>query len=393
MRIAQVAPLFESVPPRLYGGTERVVSYLTEELDRQGHEVTLFASGDSETSARLVAGCPRALWQEPGCRDTLPHHVRLVELVAREADRFDVIHFHLDYVHFPAVSRLPCPTVTTLHGRLYPPDEEALFEAYPQVPLVSISDEQRRPLPRANWQATVYHGMPLDVHTFREGPGSYLAFLGRVSPEKGLDKAVEIAWLAGMPLRVAAKIYPEERPYYEREIEPLLRASPWVEFVGEVGGAAKNAFLGNAYAVLFPIDWAEPFGLVMIEAMACGTPIVAFRRGSVPEVMVDGVTGFVVDSVEEAVPAVRRVAGLSRLGCRRAFEERFNAGRMARDYLEVYRRLVHVAAEQSRPTPLTTGPSLPRVWQGPGQRTPPRSHTSLLGALHRVGHHDWGCTA
>ncbi len=339
MRIAQVAPLFESVPPKLYGGTERVLSYLTEELVRQGHDVTLFASGDSETSARLVAGCPRALWREPGCRDTLPHHVRLVELVAREADRFDVIHFHLDYVHFPAVGRLPCPTVTTLHGRLYAPDEDALFDAYFQVPLVSISDAQRRPIPRANWQATVYHGMPLDVHTFRDTPGSYLAFLGRVSPEKGLDKAVEIARLAGMPLRVAAKIYPEERAYYEQVIEPLFRASPWVEFVGEVGGASKDAFLGGARALLFPIDWPEPFGLVMIESMACGTPVVAFRRGSVPEVMTDGVTGFVVDDVAAAVLAVGATAALDRRVCRRAFAERFGVSRMASDYLSVYRRL------------------------------------------------------
>jgi glycosyltransferase involved in cell wall biosynthesis len=380
MRIAQVAPLFESVPPRLYGGTERVVSYLTEELVRQGHEVTLFASGDSETSARLVAGSPRALWQEPGCRDTLPHHVRLVELVAREADRFDLIHFHLDYVHFPVVSRLPCPTVTTPHGRLHPPDEEALFAAHPGVALVSISDDQRRPIPHANWQATVYHGIPLDLHTFREGPGSYLAFLGRVSPEKGLDKAVEIARRAGLPLRVAAKIYPEERPYFERVIEPLFRASPWVEFVGEVGGASKDAFLGGASALLFPIEWAEPFGLVMIEAMACGTPVVAFRRGSVPEVMVDGVTGFVVDGLEEAVSAVGRVAGLSRLSCRTAFEERFNAARMAQDYLAVYRRLVHAAEERSQPEPLATGPGLPGMRPGLGRRIPLRSYLPLPGS-------------
>jgi glycosyltransferase involved in cell wall biosynthesis len=339
MRIAQVAPLFESVPPRMYGGTERVVSYLTEDLVRQGHDVTLFASGDSETSARLVAGCPQALWQEPGCRDTLPHHVQLVELVAREADRFDVIHFHLDYVHFPAVSRLPCPSVTTLHGRLYPPDEERLFDVYPKVPLVSISDAQRQPIPRANWQATVYHGMPLDTHTFCERPGSYLAFLGRVSPEKGLDKAVEIAGLAGIPLRVAAKIYPEERPYYEQVIEPLFQASRWVEFVGEVGGRSKDTFLGGARALLFPIDWAEPFGLVMIESMACGTPVIAFRRGSVPEVMTEGVTGFVVDDVPAAVEAVRATAALDRRACRQAFVERFGVTRMASDYQAVYRRL------------------------------------------------------
>ncbi|MDR3620455.1 MAG: glycosyltransferase family 4 protein [Paludisphaera borealis] len=340
MRIAQVAPLFECVPPKLYGGTERVVSYLTEELVRQGHEVTLFASGDSETSARLVPSCRRALWQEPGCLETLPHHVRLVEMVAAEAHRFDLIHFHIDYVHFPVVGRLPCPTVTTLHGRLHPPDQEGLFETCSEVPLVSISDDQRRPIPSANWQATVHHGLPLDLHTFRDAPGTYLAFLGRVSPEKGLDRAIEIARRAGMPLRVAARIYPEERPYYERVIEPLLRASPWVEFVGEVGGAAKDDFLGNAHALLFPIEWDEPFGLVMIESMACGTPVIAFRRGSVPEVMVHGVTGFVVEDVAEAEEALGRVPTLSRWACRRTFVERFGAARMAMDYLAVYRRLV-----------------------------------------------------
>ncbi|SIO61776.1 Glycosyltransferase involved in cell wall bisynthesis [Singulisphaera sp. GP187] len=353
MRIAQVAPLYESVPPKLYGGTERVVSYLTEELVRQGHEVTLFASGDSRTNARLVAGCPRALWQEPGCLETLPHHVRLVTMVVREADRFDLIHFHLDYLHFPVVGRLPCPTVTTLHGRLYPPDQEALFDAYPDVPLVSISDDQRRPIPRANWRATIYHGLPLDLHTPRDAPGTYLAFLGRISPEKGLEKAIEIARRAGMTLRVAAKIYPEERTYYEREIAPLLRASPWVEFVGEVGGAAKDAFLGGASALLFPIEWAEPFGLVMIEAIACGTPVIAFRRGSVPEVMVEGVTGFVVDNVAEAVEAVGRVSGLSRRLCRQVFAQRYGADRMARDYQAVYRNLVSekdwTASQDGRP--------------------------------------------
>jgi glycosyltransferase involved in cell wall biosynthesis len=381
MRIAQVAPLFESVPPKLYGGTERVVSHLTEELVRQGHEVTLFASGDSETSARLVPGCPRALWETPGCRETLPHHVRLVEMVAGEAHRFDLIHFHLDYVHFPVVGRLPCPTVTTLHGRLHPPDEAAFFETYPEVPLVSISDDQRRPIPGANWRATVHHGMPLDVHTFREAPGSYLAFLGRVSPEKGLDKAIEIARRAGIPLRVAAKIYPEERPYYENQIEPLLRASPWVEFVGEVGGAAKDAFLGNAHALLFPIDWAEPFGLVMIEAMACGTPIIAFRRGSVPEVMVEGVTGFVVEDVPEAAEAVARVPTLSRRDCRRVFDDRYTSARMARDYLTVYRRLL---GDGPRPIALSRGMS-----DVSGPVVPMAHHGGLLGhvagAPSRVG--------
>ena len=381
MRIAQVAPLFESVPPRLYGGTERVVSNLTEELVRQGHDVTLFASGDSLTSARLVAGCPRALWQEPGCRDTLPHHVRLVELVAREADRFDLIHFHLDYVHFPAVSRLPCPTVTTLHGRLYPPDEEGILGSYAHVPLVSISDDQRRPIPRANWQATVHHGLPLDVHTFRERPGSYLAFLGRVSPEKGLDKAVEIARLAGMPLRVAAKIYPEERPYYEGVIEPLFRASPWVEFVGEVGGATKDAFLGGAFAVLFPIEWAEPFGLVMIESMACGTPVVAFRRGSVPEVMIDRVTGFVVDDVGIARSPGRSAAGGRRSDrrlCRKGFRRAFRGG--ADGLARLPGRLSPTRRRRSIPVRRRPATALRRV-RSPSDRV--HHHGGLLGPVGR----------
>jgi glycosyltransferase involved in cell wall biosynthesis len=340
MRIAQVAPLYESVPPTLYGGTERVVSYLTEELVRQGHEVTLFASGDSVTEARLVPACPHALWRDERCRDTLPHHVRLMELVFQHVSRFDVIHFHCDYLHFPLLRRHPCPSVTTLHGRLHVPDLLPLFQEYAEVPLVSISHDQRRPLPWANWEATVYHGLPRDLHRFRARPGDYLAFLGRVSPEKRLDRAIAIARQAGLRLRVAAKIYPGDRDYFHQTIEPLLRdAGPAVELVGEVGGRGKDDFLGNALALLFPIDWAEPFGLVMIEAMACGTPVVAFRNGSVPEVMEDGVTGFVVESVPEAVRAVGRVRALSRYACRRVFEERFDAARMARNYVEVYRRL------------------------------------------------------
>jgi len=350
MRIAQVAPLFETIPPKLYGGTERVVSYLTDELVRQGHEVTLFASADSASTARLVPCCPRALWGDPNCREMLPHQIRQMALVAREAHRFDVIHFHSDYVHFPLVEQFPCPTVTTLHGRVHPPDHQALFEAYPDVPLVSISDDQRRPLPWANWRTTVHHGLPRHEHTFQPDPRRYLAFLGRVSPEKGLDKAVEIARQVEMPLKVAAKIYPEEVSYFEEIIKPLFQASPWVEFVGEVGGRAKDEFLGNAYALLFPINWAEPFGLVMIEAMACGTPVVAFRHGSVPEVMTDGVTGFVVDDVPDAVDAVGKVGMLDRRRCRQTFEERFDAARMSRDYLEVYRRLAHPARDWRRPT-------------------------------------------
>jgi glycosyltransferase involved in cell wall biosynthesis len=356
MRIAQVAPLYESVPPKLYGGTERVVSYLTEELVRLGHEVTLFASGDSRTSARLVAGCPRALWRDENCRETLPLHVRLLELVFQDVSRFDVLHFHCDYLHFPLLRRIPCPSVTTLHGRLHLPDLQPLFDEYSEVPLVSISDDQRRPIPWANWQATVHHGLPRHLHTFREGPGAYLAFLGRISPEKRLDRAIEIACAAGMRLRVAAKIYPEERGYYEQSIVPLLHeARGWVEFIGEVGGSDKDEFLGNAHALLFPIDWPEPFGLVMIEAMACGTPVIAFRNGSVPEVLQHGLTGFIVESVEQAVQAVRQVPGLSRPAIRRAFEERFDVARMAHDYLHVYRRMVRYGPPPGRGTARLSG--------------------------------------
>lgn len=350
MRIAQVAPLYESVPPRLYGGTERVVSYLTEELVRLGHEVTLFASGDSTTTAKLVAPCPRALWHDERCRETLPHHVRLMELVFRDASRFDVIHFHCDYLHFPLLRRSPCATVTTLHGLLHPPDLQQLFEEYTEVPLVSISDAQRQPFPRANWQATVHHGLPRDLHTFREQPGRYLAFLGLMSPEKRLDRAIAIARRAGVPLKVAAKIYPEEREYFTRVIQPLLDESrSWVEFIGEIGGAEKDRFLGEALALLFPIDWPEPFGLVMIEALACGTPVVAWRNGSVPEVIEDGVTGFVVDSVDEAVRAVEHVGTLRRRDCRAAFEQRYDTSRMARAYLDVYRRVAHAQLGQWSP--------------------------------------------
>jgi glycosyltransferase involved in cell wall biosynthesis len=341
MRIAQVAPLYESVPPKLYGGTERVVSYLTEELVRLGHDVTLFASGDSETSARLVPACERALWRDPHCRETLPHHVRLMELVFREARKFDVIHFHGDYLHFPFLRHHPTPGVTTLHGLMNRHDLQSLFEEYWDTPLVSISDNQRRPLPEANWRATVYHGLPRDLHTFRQGKGEYLLFVGRISPEKRLDRAIEIARRTGRQLKVAAKIYDEDRAYYQRSIEPLLRESKsFVEFVGEVGGGDKDELMGNAYALLFPIDWPEPFGLVMIESLACGTPVIAWKNGSVPEVIADRKTGFVVDSIDEAVSAVAEVEYLSRHACRQAFEQRFDAPRMARNYVDVYSRLI-----------------------------------------------------
>ena len=344
MRIAQVAPLYESVPPKLYGGTERVVSYLTEELVRLGHEVTLFASGDSETNARLVPACDRALWRDPNCRETLPHHVRLMELVFREARKFDVIHFHCDYLHFPLLRRCATAGVTTLHGRVHPPDLQPLFEEYGETPLVSISDSQRRPLPGANWQATVYHGLPRDLQTFRQRGGDYLLFVGRISPEKRLDRAIEIARQTGRQLKVAAKIYDEDRAYYQNAIEPLLRESKsFVEFIGEVGGKDKDELMGNAYAFLFPIDWPEPFGLVMIESLACGTPVIAWNNGSVPEVLADGETGFVVNTIDQAVKAVGQVARLSRHACRRAFERRFDVTSMARNYVEVYSRLIHNA--------------------------------------------------
>jgi glycosyltransferase involved in cell wall biosynthesis len=338
MRIAQVAPLYESVPPKLYGGTERVVSYLTEELVRAGHEVTLFASGDSKTSARLVPCCPRALWRDSRYLEDLPHHVRQMELVFRDVSQFDVIHFHTDYIHFPFLRRQPCASVTTLHGQLHIPDAKPFFHEYPEISLVSISNDQRRPVPWANWRATVYHGLPRELHSFREGSGEYLAFLGRTSPQKGLDRAIAIARASGMKLKIAAKVYSGEREYFHRTIEPLLReAGSAVKFIGEVGGRDKDEFLGNAYALLFPIDWREPFGLVMIEAMACGTPVVAWRNGSVPEVIDDGVTGYIVDSVEDAVMAVGRVKQLDRRTCRAVFEKRFDAARMAREYTNVYR--------------------------------------------------------
>lgn len=335
MRIAQIAPLFESVPPHAYGGTERVVAYLTEELVRQGHDVTLFASADSRTSARFVPGCSRSLRTHPGSIDPLAHHLVMLEQVARRASQFDVLHFHMDYLHFPVSRRARWPTVTTLHGRLDIPDLQPLYDEYDEMPVVSISDAQRVPMPQANWQATVHHGLPPDLFRCHEEPGAYLAFLGRVSPEKRVDRAVEIARRLGLPLRVAAKIDRADRTYFESHIARLFEL-PFVEFIGEIDERQKQAFLGNARALLFPIDWAEPFGLVMIEAMACGTPVVAWRGGSVEEVIVDGVTGFVVENMDDAVAATRRVDTLDRRACRRHFEASFTAARMAGEYLAVY---------------------------------------------------------
>ena len=381
MRIAQVAPLYESVPPQLYGGTERVVSYLTEELVRMGHEVTLFASGDSVTQAKLVAACPQSLWRNPDCRETLPHHVRLMDIVFEDVSRFDVIHFHTDYLHFPLLRSYPCKSVTTIHGRLHPADLKSLLEGHSEAQLVSISDSQRLPIPEANWVSTVYHGLPRGLHRFRSQSNDYLAFLGRISPEKRLDRAIEIARLAGKKLKVAAKIYPEERAYFAEVIEPLLRDSrSFVDFVGEVGGREKDEFLGNASALLFPIDWAEPFGLVMIESLACGTPVVAWRNGSVPEVIEDGVTGFIVEDLAQAVRAVGDVAGLSRVRCRKVFEERFDASRMAGNYLDVYRRLTYSGSDAEQTVHAFEAP--PRTAEGGMDRAMvPRPGGALLGAV------------
>ena len=338
MRIAQVAPLYESVPPKFYGGTERVVSYLTEELVRQGHEVTLFASGDSVTAARLISGSTRSLRLDPGCRDPIAHHVRLMELVARRADDFDIIHFHIDYLHFPVSKRIATPSITTLHGRLNFPDLVPLYREYRDVPVISISDSQRAPLPWLNWQATIHHGLPEDLYRFQDSTDDYLAFVGRISPEKRADRAIEIARRTGIKLRIAAKVDRTDQEYFETVIQPLL-SDPIVEFVGEIGEREKSNFFGNARALLFPIDWPEPFGLVMIEAMACGTPVIAYRNGSVGEIIEPGVNGFIVEDMDSAVEAVGRIASVNRRRCRQHFEQKFSVRRMAEDYVKVFQRL------------------------------------------------------
>ncbi|MPZ21162.1 MAG: glycosyltransferase [Luteitalea sp.] len=354
MRIAQVSPLYESVPPRLYGGTERVVSYLTEELVQQGHEVTLFASGDSATTARLVPGCPEALRSAGSCLDPLAHHVLMLEQLFQRAEEFDIIHLHVDYLYFSLSRRSTVPSVTTLHGRLDLPDLQPLFREFSDTRVISISDAQRAALPGANWLGTVYHGLPEDRHTFYQGAGDYLAFVGRISPEKRVDRAIEIARRAEMPIKIAAKIDKQDREYFERDIAPLF-VLPHVQYLGEIGESVKWELLGHARALLFPIDWCEPFGLVVIEAMACGTPVIACRKGSVPEVMVDGVTGFIVDTVDEAVCAVGHVRELSRAACRRVFEERYTAARMARDYVKIYDQVLAPA-----PSPVLIAAGVPR---------------------------------
>jgi glycosyltransferase involved in cell wall biosynthesis len=339
MRIAQVAPLYESVPPKLYGGTERVVSWLTEELVRLGHEVTLFASGDSLTTARLIAPCKRALRLDSDCIDQLAHHVIMLDQVFSEKENFDIIHYHVDYLHFPFSHHQHTAHVTTLHGGLDFPDLVPVYRHFADVPVISISDAQRKPLPWANWQGTVHHGLPLSSFSRGSGRGGYLAFLGRTSPEKGLDHAIEIAKRTETPLKIAAKIDRVDARYFETIIKPLLD-HPLIEFIGEIGYSEKEAFLGNAAGLLFPISWREPFGLVMIEAMACGTPVIAYPLGSVPEVVKEGVSGFVVHDVDGAVSAVKKLAEIDRRRCRSYFEQHFNAERMAQDYLNIYRRLV-----------------------------------------------------
>ena len=336
MRIAQVAPLNESVPPKLYGGTERIVSYLTEECVRQGHEVTLFASRDSNTHAKLVPVSPRGLRLQGGKGvDPLAQHVRMVEMVMRAQRDFDIVHFHIDYVHFPAVRRERIASVTTLHNRLDIADTHAVYRDFPEIRLVSISAAQRKPMCWAHWAGNVYHGLPESLYRPRVEAGEYLAFIGRISPEKRVDRAIEIAKRTETPLKIAAKLDKANKEYFEERIRRLLD-SPLVEYVGEIGEAEKSEFLGHASALLFPIDWPEPFGLVMIEAMACGTPVIAYRAGSVPEVIEDGVTGYTVRNLEEGVSAVQRVGQLDRRDCRRAFEERFSAQRMVRDYTTIY---------------------------------------------------------
>ena len=341
MKIAQVAPLIESVPPRLYGGTERIVSYLTEELVRLGHDVTLFASADSITSAELAPCCTRALRLDPTVRDIIPHFTLMIDKVRERAKEFDVFHFHIDFFHFPLFRSLAARTLTTLHGRQDLADLKPFYARFGEMPLVSISHDQRKSLPHANFVATIHHGIPADLHRPSFEQGRYLAFLGRISPEKRPDRAIRIARAAGIPLKIAAKVDKVDEEYFRNEILPLIDG-PGVEFIGEINEREKARFLGEAAALLFPVDWPEPFGLVMIEAMACGTPVLAFRCGSIPEIIEDGVTGKIVRSEEEAIAALPAILSYDRRAVRRRFEERFTAARMAEDYLGIYRGLLSI---------------------------------------------------
>jgi glycosyltransferase involved in cell wall biosynthesis len=340
MKIAQVSPLYESVPPKLYGGTERAVSYLTDELVRQGHEVTLFASGDSQTAATLVPMSGAALrLQGEQIQDPIAHHIRMLELVIQQALEFDIFHFHTDYLHFPLLRRIGIPAITTQHGRLDIPDLKALFAEFWDVKVVSISKSQREPLAEANWVGNVYHGLPADLFALNQKPEGYLAFLGRISPEKRVDRAIEIAKGAGRRLKIAAKIDESEKDYFDLEIKHLLD-DPLIEFVGEIGEHEKQEFLGNAAALVFPIDWPEPFGLVLLEAMACGTPVVAYPFGSVPELVDHGKSGFLAEDIPAAVSLVKKIDEIDRAGCRQVFEDRFTAARMAADYVTCYTQVI-----------------------------------------------------
>jgi glycosyltransferase involved in cell wall biosynthesis len=339
VKIAQVAPLMESVPPKLYGGTERIVAYLTDELVSLGHDVTLFASGDSVTKAQLESVWPRALRLDETMRDYLAPHIVMLETIARRAETFDVVHVHVDYLAYPILQRTVVPFLATLHGRLDLRELQSLYGTFCDVPVVSISDSQRAPLPQPNYVGTIYHGIPERLLQLGSGAGGYLAFLGRISPEKAPDAAIRIAAKAGMKLKIAAKVDKVDEAYFAECIEPLLK-QPHVEYIGEISDDEKSEFLGNAAGLLFPIAWREPFGLAMIEAMACGTPVIASNFGSVPEVIDDGVTGFIVESEEQAVAAVRRLGNLDRAAIRRAFENRFTARRMAKDYVGLYRQMI-----------------------------------------------------
>ena len=344
MRIAQVAPLWESVPPKLYGGTERIVSYLPEELVRLGHDVTLFASGDSVTAARLEAICVHALRLNTGIFNRDAPMTMLMEQALGKTGEFDIIHSHLDFMGFPLGRRNPTPTVTTFHGRLDLPELQPVFREYMEMPMVSISDAQRKPVYWANWHATVYHGLPRDLYTLHTNHAGYLAFLGRIAPEKRPDHAIELAKRVGIPLRIAAKVDPMDQQYFHSIIEPLL-ADPLIEYLGEITDAEKNEFLGQAMALVCPYDWPEPFGLVLIEALACGTPVLAYRRGSIPEIIEDRVTGFVCEGVDEMTAAVLHIPEIDRRRCRLTFEQRFTVERMAQDYLRVYEQVVSNGAE------------------------------------------------
>ena len=357
MRIAQIAPLTEAVPPKFYGGTERVVHWLTEELVALGHDVTLFASGDSVTSARLEAAWPRALRLDGSVRDPNALHMMMLERVRQQATEFDLLHFHLDYYPFSLFARQATPFLTTLHGRLDLPEHQPLFDTFSTVPVVSISDTQRRPLPQANWLRTIHHGLPESLLTPQPVRPAYFGFLGRIAPEKGVERAVHIARHCGIPLKIAAKVDKVDEDYFKDSVAPLLNSSD-IDYIGEITDREKSAFLSGAIALLVPIDWPEPFGLVMIEAMACGTPVIAFNRGSVPEVVEDGVTGFIVEDERGAIGAVDRLSHLSRSDIRRRFEQRFTARRMAKDYLAVYRQQMDGAMPHLRLVAAHESPAL-----------------------------------